>query len=237
MILEFDCGNTAVKWRAGHLSGRIAWSALGSESNWCWEPLALPPSVDRIRMGSVAGDRRTRALCQYLQGRYGCEPELARVVDGCNGIRCGYGEPDRLGVDRWLAIQAAMATYPDSRLLVVDAGSAITLEVCEPGRHLGGFIGPGLQLMRNALYSGTHAVKVLQVSDACPALPATDTKAAVSGALALMCVGFVREAVRRFGPLDHLVFTGGSGEGLWTEFDSAHYAPELVLDGLALVLP
>lgn len=237
MIVEFDCGNTAIKWRCGkgELRGNHAWSELASGSQFMFERLGLPAGLDRARIGSVAGDVRTQALVDYL-ARCGVATQLAQVQPGTNGVRCGYTSPERLGVDRWLAVQAALALVPTGRLLVVDVGSAITLDLCEPGQHLGGFIGPGLQLMRTALYSGTHAVKVPELPGAMPLRPGADTQAAVSGALALMLRGLVRESADRFGPVDHYIFTGGGAALLATEFAPTRHVPDLVLDGLGLVL-
>lgn len=239
MIIEFDCGNTAIKWRTadGASRGDGAWLALADGDGFDFGALGLPAGLVRARLGSVAGDSRTGALVEYLEHTMGIPVSLAEVKSGANGVRCGYTAPARLGIDRWLAVQAALALVPDARLLVVDVGSAVTLDVCEPGQHLGGFIGPGLQLMRSALYSGTHAVKVPDLPAAMPEAPGCDTQAAVSGALALMLSGLVNEVSGRFGPIDCYLFTGGAGGLLVNEFAPSRLVPDLVLDGLGLVLP
>ncbi|AFU99036.1 type III pantothenate kinase [Simiduia agarivorans] len=239
MIVEFDCGNTAVKWRTadGAQRGGQPWAALKAKAGFDFSGLGLPAGLTRARLASVAGEARTGALVNYLACTPGIPVALAQVVPGANGVSCGYAAPERLGIDRWLAVQAALALVPDARLLVVDVGSAVTLDVCEPGRHLGGFIGPGLQLMRTALYSGTHAVKVPDLPGTMPLAPGVDTQQAVSGALALMLSGLVHETARRFGPVDYYLFTGGAGGLLAREFTPSRLVPDLVLDGLALVLP
>lgn len=238
MILEIDCGNTALKWRLsdGSRRGTARWDQLEVDGSADFTALALP-EVSRVRLGSVAGDGRTTTLVGHLESHLGARVDIAQVRSGDGGVVCGYTEPSRLGVDRWLAVQAAMAAFPGQRLLVVDAGSAITVDACVPGRHLGGFIGPGLQLMRQALYSGTHAVKVPDLPVAMPVGPGKDTHDAVTGALALMLRGLVAEAAARLGAVDHYVMTGGAGHLLVDEFSPSALVPELVLDGLRQLLP
>ena len=49
-----------------------------------------------------------------------------------------------LGVDRFLAMLAALERFPNSPLLVIDAGSAVTFDVIDAkGMHQGGLIMPG----------------------------------------------------------------------------------------------
>lgn len=232
MILELDCGNSRIKWRllpAGR-QGQLAWDQLDTVS---WSDL---PPLSAVRLASVADAARTARLLTLLQAATGCQPLLAQVRACDDGIICGYQAPERLGVDRWLAVLAAGRRWPAESLLVVDAGSAITVDALVPGRHLGGFIGPGLQMMRRALYADTGAVKVPELLVGLPSAPADHTGAAVSGALHLMSLGLVQQARSRYLPDARLVCTGGDGAWL-AEACGGCYVPDLVLDGLACVLP
>lgn len=234
MILELDCGNSRIKWRlwpAGQ-SGQLDWRDLDGGQN----PWSGLPAVDAVRLASVASADRTALLIGQLRQITGCEPWQAQVQASADGVACGYREAGRLGVDRWLAVLAAARRWPGEPLMVVDAGSAITLDALVPGRHLGGFIGPGLQMMRRALYADTGAVKVPELLPGLPPAPADHTQAAVSGALHLMSLGLVQQARERFLPGARLVCTGGDGAWLAQACGGA-YVADLVLDGLACVLP
>ena len=71
-------------------------------------------------------------------------------------LRNGYRNPEQLGSDRWHAMIGARARYADIALLVINAGTATTVDAIDAdGRFLGGVIAPGLQMMRAALAQGT----------------------------------------------------------------------------------
>ena len=71
----------------------------------------------------------------------------------------GYRDPERLGVDRWLALIAARERSKQPTV-IVDAGSACTIDLLDSeGRHLGGYILPGLTAMGEALVRGTHQIQ------------------------------------------------------------------------------
>ncbi|UTA47438.1 type III pantothenate kinase [Simiduia sp. 21SJ11W-1] len=235
MIVDVDCGNTRIKWRlAGQVqSHAVSWQEF--EAAGC-QILSLPKEgVRRIRLASVAS--KSAQLQAALGAAFGVEVERAIVQSGSAGLECGYLKPSTLGVDRWLAALAAHHHWPGKPLLIVDAGTALTVDVVQGGRFEGGFIGPGLGMMRAALYGGTAAVKVASLQAGMPASPGSSTEAAVSGALLLMAVGLVKEAQSRFAAGAQLVFTGGDGRALQAAFAGADYVPDLVLDGLAVALP
>ena len=111
---------------------------------------------------------------------------------------------ESLGVDRWLALLAAHRHAPTEPLMVLDCGSAITLDLLVVGgRHLGGYIVPGLALMRSSLLSETAGVAVEALSSV-TSCPGRDTSTAVGHGLPLMAaVG-----------LDFLIELGGSCQSL-----------------------
>ena len=60
----------------------------------------------------------------------------------CGILKNAYKSPERLGVDRWLAMLGAVGIGRD--VIIVDAGSALTIDLLKKnGRHLGGAILPG----------------------------------------------------------------------------------------------
>ena len=240
MILELDCGNSRIKWRL--VNARLLVEHSGSLSWFEFQAGALPEifaqvGVVRVRIGSVAAAEITEGLVAALRVLFAVEPEVVRVVSPCAGIRCGYDDPLRLGVDRWLAVLAAAAEFPSRDLVVVDAGSAITVDLVSPGLHRGGFIGPGLHMMRDALFAGTAKVKVPDLGRDLPSAVATNTERAVSGALRMMHLGLVEQCRQRFSKNAVIVLTGGDAESLLAELPGSVWRPALVLDGLRLALP
>lgn len=74
----------------------------------------------------------------------------------------GYAGRATLGADRVANAVAAAHTYPDEPLVVIDAGTATTVDVVLPAeragekpRFLGGAIAPGAGTMVRALHGGT----------------------------------------------------------------------------------
>ena len=53
---------------------------------------------------------------------------LAAVSATLGELSCAYEDPQTLGIDRWLAIAAAHQQYQEP-LMVIDAGSAITIDI------------------------------------------------------------------------------------------------------------
>ncbi len=155
------------------------------------------------------------------------------------GVRCGYHEPATMGVDRWLAVIAAFH-HVGGACVVVDLGSAITLDVVDgDGVHQGGYIVPGLRLMRESLRVGTNDVKVSASAMSAVTLGRSTTDAVNHGALRMVKSLVEAVATEMLLSPENIVLTGGdaallqkvlAGEGEVT------CIPDLVLDGLALVV-
>ncbi|BFT31541.1 pantothenate kinase [Alteromonas sp. D210916BOD_24] len=73
------------------------------------------------------------------------------------GIKNSYDNVQKMGVDRWLAMIGA-AEKAKNAFFVMDVGTAITVDFVVSGQHLGGWIVPGFQVMRNALVASTQKV-------------------------------------------------------------------------------
>lgn len=68
-----------------------------------------------------------------------------------------YATPETLGMDRLAAAVGASAIYPKTNLLIVDFGSAITIDrVSAEGEYLGGNISPGVSIRFKALHQFTQ---------------------------------------------------------------------------------
>ncbi len=234
MILDLDIGNTRIKWRLDE-QGRQGGVLLTAAGMGDLDLGAYP--VERVRVSSVVGALE-QPVVEWSWRQWRVVPEFARVEDGACGLVCGYSEPRRLGVDRWLAMVAAWADCGDA-LVVVDAGSALTVDaITAQGRHLGGYILPGASASKGALGVGTAGVRV---DESCaPGLaPGTNTLEAVENGFSAASMGLVHHALALVGST-RVYLTGGDagrlaplmGAGL-----EVHREPELVLSGLALALP
>ena len=93
-----------------------------------------------------------------------------------------------LGADR-VANAVALTESVPLPALVVDCGTAVTIEIVDENRCFrGGAIAPGRLLMRKALFNGTAQLPDIPLSDSAPESAGVDT-------LTSMCFGIDRGAV------------------------------------------
>lgn len=236
--LQLDVGNSSAKWRLvrdGEIVARGVYRRDDAVSRTALLDCSQGPSA--IWISSVADDEKDRALRQLLLERWGVEPWFARSEAEQAGLHNSYAEPRRMGVDRWLAMLAARARYPGQRLCVVDAGSALTIDLVTPGGvHEGGYIIPGPALMERALLLDTGRVRFSEPAEY-TVTPGTSTAEAVRHGVALSQLGAVSLALRPENGKSppYVVFTGGGGEWLWHQLECrGECVPDLVLEGLAL---
>lgn len=242
MILEFDCGNTRVKWRVRegqiiHIEGSFLTSESFDQVLLTDIPLG---GIKRVLVGSVLGDEHSRGVAAWSLGRLGLNPEFAISELSCNGVVNGYQQPEKLGVDRWLAILAAKSKTTAS-CVIVDCGSAITVDVVtSKGEHLGGYISPGLRLMREALNIKTAGIKFGATGYSDDIFPARNTVGAIKAAELVMMRGLVDQAkmvLRNYDSVDSTLYiTGGDGEWLSSMLVNSIFVEDLVLDGLGVAL-
>ncbi len=240
MILEADIGNTRIKWRLLDGGKILARGQATDLEPWC-KDIALQfsagslPRPPRLRVASVRSALVRDQLLREM-GNQGIRVEFAASQAFCSGVTNGYLDPERLGVDRWLAVIAAYNRC-HSACLVVDAGTSLTLDIVDGlGRHLGGYIAPGLGMMSHAL-TNTAALPLVQPEKLSPE-PGRDTIDGIAGAQGAMVSGLINEARRPLGDTAFRVLvTGGDAPLILPLCPDAVWIPDLVLDGLTLALP
>lgn len=90
-----------------------------------------------------------------------------------------YKTPETLGLDRLAAAIGAAALYPGKPLLVIDAGTAITIDfVSANNEYLGGNISPGIETRFRALNQFTGKLPLVELSEKFDAI-GTDTRSAI----------------------------------------------------------
>jgi type III pantothenate kinase len=129
---------------------------------------------------------------------------------------------------------AAAYRHYDEPLMVIDAGSAITMDIIGPGgQHVGGYIAPGLTLMHDALWKNTSDVRVVGSGSEELWLPGKNTQQAVNRGCLLAAVSTIESLAAQF-PV-HIVITGGDAKILMQAMSlKADNHANLVLDGLIL---
>ena len=251
MTLLVDAGNSAVKWARLGPGG-----ALGQGGRILHRGGADVAAGLAAALGSAARARRAVG-CSVASAAVMADIERAARAAGLPGVHWmrsqpefrgevrlvnGYLAPHQLGADRWHAMLGACARLPGASLVVVNAGTATTVDCVSAGgdaaRFLGGCIAPGVRLMLEGLARGTAGLPV--ATGEAVEFPDTTDKAIVTGVLDAQA-GLVERVWRRFssalGQAPRLLIAGGHAELLAARLP-ADFAPlvehDLVLRGLAL---
>jgi type III pantothenate kinase len=240
MKLLLDLGNTRVKWA---LLGGADWIAQGAAA-WdedvagalalAWRSLPVPTAV----FGASVVDRaREAAVAGCTAEAFALSPQWLRTPAFACGVRNAYAEPQRLGVDRFLAMVAAHAEGLGACVLA-GVGTALTLDaLAADGTHLGGLIAPGPQLMQQALLGATAQVRPQRTGELVE-LADNTADAVVSGcwqAAAALVERFVARMAPRLGGSPVLSLGGGDAAQLATLLAvPSRRADDSVLRGLAV---
>ncbi|MEM1041368.1 MAG: type III pantothenate kinase [Bacteroidota bacterium] len=250
MILALDIGNTAVK------GGLFDGAHLARTFRLATDPAASVPTyrhtlrrhldgaeVERIGIASVVpgvAERVTEAVrAETLRVPVLVRPSLALPFE------MGYRTPETLGADRLAAAAGAWNRYrtdaPDRPLVVVDAGTAVTVEVVSAdGVFLGGAIGAGPDLVRRALARGTGQLPEVEAEIPKRAVGRSTEEGVHAGTMLPFLDGVRGLLARVAGELDAeplVIATGGWG-GLLAEHISRidHTESHLVLRGVRVLL-
>lgn len=238
MILAVDAGNTRIKW--GVHDGQ-AWRSVGAVPTAASETLheALRPSlpIERAIASNVAGpevEANIAAACK----RAGVEIAFIQSEHRRLGVENGYRDPRQLGTDRWAALVAAHHAAPAGHKLVVNAGTALTIDaLTAEGRFLGGLIVPGPALMRHSLDRGTAGLRLTQGT--LREFPESTPDAITSGAIQAAAGAVERLAklmAARGTPPGRIILSGGAAAEIAGSLSiTTLHHENLVLDGLLLI--
>jgi len=146
--------------------------------------------------------------------------------------------PAETGADRIVNVAAAYEQLGKA-CVVVDAGSAITVDCCnDKGDFLGGAIAPGVSMLLNALHEKTARLPLVDL-----AVPqgvfGRSTKEAIRHGVYFGIRGMVKELIENYatelGFWPDLIATGGDAARLFEGWELVHaISPDLTLYGVAL---
>lgn len=149
------------------------------------------------------------------------------------GITSSYDEPKSLGVDRWLAFLGAASIFPKKSVVIIDAGTATTLDVMDSkGEHQGGWILSGVDLLLSQLNQNTAKV-LFKKTDTVNVEWGKSTSECVNNAawaatIAMLNKG-IQQAEQKF-TLTHCIILGGNAERLLPFIRSENAQIEIMHD-------
>ncbi len=244
MKLLIEIGNTSLKWALlqgdspGPMTAARHFGALPIDVLASWEPLQ---GIDQVLLASVGPEAVVDAVTAAIAAYWQCPLTRITTAAEAQGVKIAYAEPDRLGVDRFLALIGAH-WIAQTATLIIDAGTAITFDaLLNNGRHRGGQILPGINLLRESLLRGTRLPPHQTQPDQRQVLQdpwATDTGPAIVAA-SLQAPAALAEHLRdnlhqETGIPPRLILTGGDAEQLAPLLsEPLQLQPDLVLMGLA----
>ncbi len=242
MNLLVDIGNARIKWAVQDAQGLRLGEPLARD-NKAFKDLARPAWKDlqtpqRVVIANVAGGDYEKSVRTWVKRRWKVAPEFLRATSSQLGVDNAYKEPERLGADRWACLLAAHTGY-SAPVVIVDCGTAITIDaLTAEGRHLGGLIAPGIDLMTTALTHRAPGIEILHDGNRDIALLGGSTEVAVAGGVLYAAVSLVDRVLldlkAELGRATQLLITGGDAERIRPLLSTLPlHVSDLVLQGLA----
>ena len=207
MNLVVDIGNTLLKLAVFDGGRLVAQQCVGELR-------------EETFAGLLGGARAARAVVASTRGEAPAIAAVRRHTDylleftPATPVPIGnaYLTPATLGRDRLAAAVGAATLYPRRNALIVDFGTAVTLDfVSADGVFRGGCISPGMAMRFRALHEYTAALPLCDATDSAELLGRTTDEAVrlgVMNSLAFEIEGYI---ARMQGEIEDLcvIFTGG----------------------------
>lgn len=207
-ILTVDQGNTSAKvvaWEDG-----VAVASLKSKD------LIIEDLLPFMESGEFDG-------CAYCSVRHKDAKfleTLRRLVDGnllvltpsvALPMEVNYASRSTLGNDRVAAVAGAVSMFPAESLLVVDSGTAMTIDVTDAaGNFMGGNISPGIQMRFRSLHQLTDQLPLVDDDGEVPSFGSDTFSAIRSGVVGGMVseIADCYENARRLYGCSRIVIAG-----------------------------
>jgi len=155
-------------------------------------------------------------------------------------IKNAYKTPLTLGNDRLAAAVAAWHQFPDKNLLVIDAGTAITMDlITQHGEFVGGAIAPGIDMRFKALHTFTGKLPLTKRKNI-NYLTGTTTEESISSGVINGITAEIDGIIDKYKLLytDLItIFGGGDSKFLYKRLKNSIFAlPNPVINGLHIIL-
>jgi type III pantothenate kinase len=251
VLLAVDVGNTQThlgvfdrdrlqhEWRLSTVPARTADElALIFGDFLRMADLSFSRQITGVVISSVV-PRATQELREMTRAYFGF-PAVVVEPGTKTGIAVLTDNPREVGADRIANAVAAHAIHPDEAVVVVDFGTAITVDaVSANGQYLGGTIAPGVDTAASALFRSTAQIGRVELIAPPTAIGKTTVAAVQSGIMygtAALVDGLVARVSKELGGASAVVATGGLGPVILEHCHTIqHYEPVLTLMGLRVI--
>ncbi len=251
MLLAVDIGNTQThlgvfekdqlrhEWRASTDARRTADElALMFGEFLALAELSFSRQITGVAISSVV-PRATQEL-REMTSRYFGFPAVVVEPGVKTGISIMTDSPREVGADRIANAVAAHAMFPGQHKVIVDFGTAITVDaVSAKGEYLGGAIAPGLDTAAHALFASTAQLPRVELVEPVGVIGKSTVSSVQSGIIygtAGLVDGLVDRVVEDLGGDVRIVATGGMAPVLARHCRTIERTePMLTLEGLRLI--
>lgn len=173
--------------------------------------------IDKLIIASVSHNKLTDKIESWCH-KHKVHYQQVLSEKNKNGVISAYHLPTQLGVDRWLTLIAAKKLHPNRNTLIVDAGTATTIDLlASNGEHQGGWILAGIDTLFSCVLDNTSQVKASSDKAASLAFGA-DSSQNVNNATWAATVGAINLAVsqseQQGTAVDEILMTGGNGNAI-----------------------
>ncbi|GKT13082.1 MAG: type III pantothenate kinase [Thiomicrorhabdus sp.] len=244
--LFLDIGNTRIK-RAVISKGNYQYQGAINVSEFVESDdhadIFCGFSPDEVYITSVTSEDNLEMIKSVVQQECGLFPVLLTSQKSTCGLTTGYEDFHKLGDDRWMAMQGGLGLY-EQPFVVISAGTAMTIDAVIEGKHLGGFIVPGLTSLQSALATDTAGLSISDPetllernSFSAGGLLATNTESGILGGNLYMTASFINAIVsdlnEQMQTQFKVIMTGGNAPKLCPLIDfKCECIPDLVLHGM-----
>lgn len=233
-LLTLDLGNSTLDWMLSGPAGAQR-GQVDPDDREAVEAL-LEPRPDAVLACSVVA-ARMRPVADWIADA-GVPFALAGAELPCP-LQLRYHDPAELGADRWVAAVAAERAF--GAAVVVDCGTAVTVDVVSERCHLGGAIAPGWAAMAYGLERLAPGLPAVSRDPGPRDMPPRTSEDAVRAGLLLGFAGSIERLVSEVESASGVanparVLTGGEAE-LYLAHGRLEFAhvPDLLHRGLRLL--
>jgi type III pantothenate kinase len=236
MNLVFDIGNTHTKTGLFDKGKLMESHRLETITRDVLKSILEKRSPDAVLVSSVSKNERS------LFDSVGKDLKTLLFLDHTlpMPLKISYATPETLGHDRIAAAAGARKLLPASPLLIMDLGTAITIDlVTAEGEFRGGNISPGMHTRFKSLHDHTARLPLVRKNASFPEF-GTDTLSAIAAGVQQGIIfelnGYIQWFETRY-PGFKFVITGGDADFFVHKLKKPIFAiPDLVLTGLNHIL-
>ncbi len=237
MNLIVDIGNSRLKMAVVD-GGTVVEQRVGEAlyESTVAELKRLYPSIRRAIVSSTAGNpEQIVATIERIVGHCMLFDSSVAVP-----LKSLYASPATLGADRMAAAVGVAKKYPNRNIVMVDFGTAITVDlITADGTFCGGYISPGVRMRFRALHDYTSRLPLCEPAEEFSGLGLTTQDCIVGGVMQGIVGEIERHVCQIEEKIDNLliIFAGGDAKYFVKRIKNAIFANcEPVISGLNAIL-